>query len=45
MGKKIGEISDKMEEEVLKDFLYEIAYENINTEIGEKLYEMLEELK
>ncbi len=45
MGEKIGEIRDKMREEALRDFLYEIAYKNINTEIGKKLYDMLEGLK
>ncbi len=45
MSDKIGEISDKMREEALRDFLYEIAYDNVDIELGQKLYEMLEEMK
>jgi len=42
MSEKIGEISDKMREEALKDFLYEVAYDNIDLDLGQKLYIMLE---
>jgi len=45
VSEKLGEISDKMREEALRDFLYEVAYDNVDIELGQKLYEMLEEIE
>ncbi len=39
----MSDFSDGKNEAALRDFLYEIAYENIDTELGKKLYNMLEE--
>ena len=40
-----GELMNDMDEVALRDFLYDIAYENIQLPLGQKLYEMLEEEK
>lgn len=45
MSEKIGEISDIQKEEALRDFLYDLAYENIGLELGQALYNWLEERK
>jgi len=49
-GKTLVSIGDgsvmevkSLDEEAVRDFLYEVAYDNIDTRLGRKLYEMLEE--
>ena len=39
----LNEATADLDETALRDFLYEIALESIDTILGRKLYEMLEE--